>query len=267
MSGGNRTFRREAAREAGELGVGAVTWLFGLVLAALPPAWWFRHVRRGEVHAARAAAVSSLLQATLGAALFLGGMILWMMGLGEEIDAVARAGDDRLRDTMVGHLSLMLSPILPFIYALTTWSGFLSTLVLLGGVVRAVHLGVTREGMADPTLALVEAVRSRLARRVAFRRRERSKGERTPDRLFAADGSAGYHLRLLTPDDHAWREGADVFIDGVPWRLLARREVRDRAGRLRLQYDFRKLAGAEAVRGRYVYAPAVPPLRHGDGTA
>jgi len=259
----DRSFGRQAAHEAGELGMGAVTWLFGLVLAALPQAWWDRHVFRGEVHAKRAAAASALLQAALGLALFIGGMILWLHGIGEDIDAVARAGDDRLRDTMVGHLSLTLSPILPFIYALTTWSGFLCTLMLLGGVVRAIHLGVTRETMADPTLTLVEAVRSRLVRRVAFQRRERSKGERTRDQLIAGDGSQGWHLRLVTADDHAWRENADVFIDGVPWRLVARRETRDRAGRLRLQYDFRMLAGAEASRGRNVYAPAEPPVRHG----
>lgn len=257
---------RTAAREtADQMAGGFVAVVLGILAGPLPPSW--RGRRQIDVESMRAA--SALLQAVLGLVLFYVGLIAWneaqfdAVMAAAETEAARRGGDVELELKMRAAYTLAGNPLWPVVYALTNPVGFVLALTLAGGLIRSLHVAMAEENLPDPTLLAIDWIRRKISKRAADASRERRKGEAAPDRLIAGDGSQGWHLRLVTRDDHPWREGNDVYFEDGAYRVVSVQEVRGEAGRLRMRYDFRRLAAAEAARGRLFYRPAQPPIVEG----
>ena len=247
---------------AGALGL--TTILLGLVSAPLPARWRRRfplleQSAWPDVHVA-----SSVLQILVALGLFVMGYLAWMNGQLAEIDhhaaGVGHKGAFNPEETMVVSRALLLgNPILPFIYAFTSWSGFVFLLAFLGGFVRTCHGAITKEVMPDPTLGLIDFAIRKLQGKAAHEIRERGK-DRSADRLILGDGKTdGFAIVIETSKDFDWREGNTIIVANTWYRMKSRGETRTETG-LRLRYVLEEMPVGVAVRGMRRYDPGHAPI-------
>lgn len=237
----------EIARDATHASGLAANVLLSILVAPLPRAWRAPLEERYGLNGDAVAAPSALLQTGLGFASGFAGFFAYMKG------QLGPAGALDLG-------FMMVNPIQPLIYVLTTPVGLASSLVMGGGILRAIGFAMHREAAPDPLLSLVEWGRQRLFARARAEARELAKGPPAPDSITVGGAHAGFDLRVVTRHDYDWNDTVTILVADEPYRMLRREEIRDEAGRLRNLYDLRRVQGTEAFRGLRRYQPAEAPV-------
>jgi len=244
--------------------------LAGVPLSALPHSWREAIEGRLGLHpgvagGALSAAVQLALGLFVGVALFFGYLNDLEADTLAAVEAQLAADPSLGRDETLfrGMASLWLTPIHPFLFVLTTPRGLVALIVTAGGLVRTLTFAVASQHVPDPTLSVIEWLRRGLVYRAREHRRERGKGDWSPDQVVAGDAWQPWDLRIITAEDLDWGEGVGVLVGGVAHRVVGRGEIRDAQGRLRLTFDLKRLAGTEVLRGARAYRPSSPPARGG----
>jgi len=242
--------QRRVLQDAGGTSLSLVQWMLSVLIAPIPEAWRPGLEERLELRPDKVGVPSGLLQLVVFAVVGTLGLGAWMKVLTSSVKGI---------DDMEAAAMLWLNPVLPLIYILTTPTGFLSAVGALGGLVRLLSGAGSRQNTPDPSLALIDFLRRTVLDKGAGKMRERSKGTRTRDDVQHAQGEETWDLRIVSWDDHDWHRGAGVRALGAAWTLLAVTDVTDAQGRLRIAYEFRRVAGAGVLRGYNTYAPLQPP--------
>jgi hypothetical protein len=238
--------------------------LEGLAVALLPAPERQAFARRHGLDAPRWSLALGLLQAALGAALFVANGLFFMRAVSSELSIkLLENWDPSLTSThfrgtgMLGWLTWLVWP------GSWPWS-----YLLVVGLIRCASFGITREAVGEPLLIPPLRLLQARRRRRAEEQRLRELGPPRADRLQREGEELWVVASRPKPQ---WEPGSTtVEIDGVYFRVTAVEE-RFNGRWVELVYRLREAEGTTAIRRLVRYRPAVTGaptrVRSGGGNA